>query len=242
MLSEYAREYLGLLKVLTLPDNGYDIRRVPRNINVGWKAATSAIPTPDFFMISGDDCTYPDDYVEAIMQRMTSQPRIVVSSGRPSAGGETSREHSPSGSGRIVNCSFWREVGGKYPMQAGWETWLLYKALEKGFEVRLFGDLVFQHLRPRGEKHQFAYWGAAMCTLGYHPLYAAGRIAKNLVTQKVAVKGSLNMLRGYIEAHLGSSDPFMRPFESSLRRFVHTEQVRHIARLLATPLAAIKLS
>jgi hypothetical protein len=129
----------------------------------------------------------------------------------------------------MIGSSFWRMLGERYPVQVGWETWLLYKAEEKGFDVRLFDDLVFEHKRPRGTMHQFAYWGAAMYALGYHPIYACGRIARNLVERRVTFKGSLNMLRGYVRTFLGSSDSFLMPFESSLRRFVCTQQARRIA-------------
>jgi hypothetical protein len=70
-----------------------------------------------------------------------------------------------------------------------------------------------------------------MAGLGYHPLYALGRIAKNAVTRSASVRGAMNMLRGYISAHLGSSDPFVSPFEESLRCYVRREQVQEIRSL-----------
>jgi hypothetical protein len=128
----------------------------------------------------------------------------------------------------MIKSWFWRDVGGQYPLKAGWETWLLYTAEMKGSEVRLFDDLHFQHVRPRGTGHQFGYWGAAMGTLGYHPLYAVGRIAKNALIRSIGVKGSVNMLRGYVQSHLGSEDPFISPFDQHLRDFVMAEQSRRI--------------
>ena len=229
ILIDYADRYPDVVEVLSLPDRGYDIRRVPRNINLGWNRSQAKGLKTDYFMISGDDCQYPEDYARLIASRMTNERRTVVASGRPKSGGSLLEEHSPSGSGRMVRCSFWKEVGARYPVRAGWETWLLYKASERGFEGKVFDDLVFEHFRPRGAEHQFLYWGAAMHALGYHPIYAFGRIAKNLVIRRVAVKGSLNMLRGYVLASLGSSDPFILSFESSLRRFVRAQQSRRMA-------------
>ena len=140
ILSACERTNSGLVEVLTQPDRGYDIRRVPANINLASRTAEAELST-DFFMISGDDCTYPKKYTETLIRRMNTEPEVVVTSGRPSSGGVTSQEHVPSGSGRMVDCGYWREVGGCYPVRAGWETWLLYKALEKGFTVKLFRDL-----------------------------------------------------------------------------------------------------
>lgn len=219
------------MEVLTKPDRGYDIRRVPSNINEAW--AKSADLTTEYFMISGDDCTYPRDYAASLLARMDADSRLAVASGRPSTGNH-SQERSPSGSGRMVRCSFWRQVGGAYPLRAGWETWLLYKAAEKGLGVQLFDDLMYEHARPRGAGHQFVYWGAAMSTLGYHPLYAMGRIAINALKPSFAPERAMNMLRGYVEAELGSEDTFLLPYESSLRSFVNQKQCQRIVKVLSS--------
>ena len=240
ILKNYAEQWPKIVKVISLPDKGYDIRRVPRNINLAWQSAVDMGIATEYFMISGDDCSYPKDYARALISRTMSQREVVVSSGRPRSGGSVSEEHSPSGSGRMIKCSFWKAVGGRYPIRAGWETWLLYKAQEEGFRVKLFGDLIFDHLRPRGTIHQFTYWGASQHVLGYNPLYALGRIAKNLVKRQVSVKGSLNMLRGYVQASLGSSDPYLYPLDKSFRRFVSTQQSRRI-RAIATAITLVRI-
>ena len=218
------------LTIITKPDLGYDIRRVPANINLAWKR--NADLATAYFMISGDDCVYPPAYAGSLLARMNSMARIVVASGQPSTGGSHSQEHSPSGSGRMVRCSFWREVGGGYPLKAGWETWLLYKAAERGFEVRLFDDLTYEHARPRGAEHQFVYWGAAMGALGYHPLYAIGRITINAVRPSFAPRRAVSMLRGYLQSHLGSSDTFISSYDHSLQSFVRRKQSQRITQVI----------
>jgi glycosyltransferase involved in cell wall biosynthesis len=215
-----------IIRVLDLPDRGYDIRRVPANINLAIASANEL--QTEYLMISGDDCTYPTDYFEAVVQGMDRNVRIVVASGRPSQSGVVAQEHSPSGSGRIVRSSFLDRVGNRFPVRAGWEAWLLYRAAQMGFETKLFDDLFYEHLRPRGSTHQFTYWGAAMYTLGYHPLYAMGRVAKNLV--KRSPRSALFLIRGYLTAALGSSDSFTKLFEPSLRKFVSRQQGREIGR------------
>jgi len=220
--------------VLTKPDRGYDIRRVPANINLAW--AENADLTTEYFMISGDDCTYPAGYTASLLANMQEDMRLVVASGRPRTRESQSQEHAPSGSGRMVRCTFWRQVGGKYPLRAGWETWLLYKAAEHGFEVQLFDNLTYEHARPRGAGHQFVYWGAAMSTLGYHPLYAIGRIVVNVSKPSFAPKRAVNMLRGYLQAELGSDDTFMLPYERSLQSFVKQKQSQKIGRVMSSTL------
>jgi hypothetical protein len=230
ILENYATR-VGSIKVLTRPDFGYDIRRVPSNINLASDYNANGGLKTEFFMISGDDCFYPPTYADFLIRRMQANPRVVVASGRPSADGNLTREHSPSGSGRMVASRFWSQVGG-YPSKAGWETWLLYKAAQMGMETRLYDDVQFEHARPRGAQHQFTYWGAAMRGLGYHPLYAMGRIAKNALIQPIGVKGAVNMLRGYLQSQLGSEDLFLSPYDDPLRQFVKNDQKRRIRRIV----------
>jgi glycosyltransferase involved in cell wall biosynthesis len=227
ILEKYARR-ISSVKVLTKPDLGYDIRRVPSNINLAWDYNARVGFKTVFFMISGDDCVYPPTYAGVLIRRMEGNARVVIASGRPSAGGNLTGEHSPSGSGRMVTSRFWGNAGG-YPSKAGWETWLLYRAAQMGLETRLYDDVHFEHARPRGAQHRFTYWGAAMGGLGYHPLYALGRIGKNALVRSMGVKGSMNLLRGYLLSQVGSDDSFISPFEQSLREFVRREQGRRIS-------------
>jgi biofilm PGA synthesis N-glycosyltransferase PgaC len=233
ILHDY-EERNGTINLVTLPDRGYDVRRVPSNIIMGWKLNEETGLQTDFFMISGDDCFYPPAYAEMLTTRMQSSERLVVASGRPSAARGFSREHSPSGSGRMIRCCFWRNVGGRYPLKAGWETWLLYEAARRRLEVGLFNDLSFQHVRPRGAKHQFGYWGAAMGALGYHPLYALGRITRGALSRSIGLKGAVNMLRGYLQSQLGSEDSFISPFDQLLREYVMTEQSQRISMIVSS--------
>lgn len=220
------------VSIITKPDRGYDIRRVPANINQAW--TRNAGLTTDYFMISGDDCTYPQDYAASVIARMELDSKLVITSGCPTTRGSRLQEHSPSGSGRMVRCSFWRQVGGAYPVRAGWETWILYRAAQDGFEVQLFDDLTYAHARPRGAGHQFVYWGAAMGTLGYHPLYAFGRIALNALKPPISPRRAVNMLRGYLQAELGSDGPFMIRYDHSLRSFVRQKQSQRIISVLVS--------
>lgn len=231
VLLDYTRRFPKSFKVITLSDNGYDIRRVPSNVNLAWKKSIRSGLATRYFMISGDDCSYSRNYARLVVTRMNSDARIAVASGRSSTDLGPSQEHSPSGSGRLVRCSFWRKMGARYPIKAGWETWLLYKAKENGLRVELYPEPTFTHVRPRGAKHQFAYWGAAMYELGYHPLYALGRIAKNAVSRDTSIRGSMNMIRGYLMAKMGSADPFISPFDPALQEFIHRDQVERIRRI-----------
>jgi len=219
------------VKLVDLPESAFDIRRVPSNLNIALQMGRSL---PDeFLMISGDDCTYPDSYVESILHRMTK--RVVVASGTPSHVGLSVRERTPSGSGRIIRSSFMNRVGFRFPIRAGWEAWLLYRANQEGCQYRLYDDVVYEHVRPRGTSHRFIYWGAAMHTLGYHPLYATGRIVRSMLKQRPP-SSALGLLVGYLDAKLGSSDPFMAPFEPEFRGYVRYTQRQEISRTISRAL------
>ena len=229
-----ARDENDTIRVLTLPDRGYDIRRVPANINLAIDSDRDL--QSDYLMISGDDCIYPPHYAESIIRHMNEETRIAVASGRPNQLGIVSQEHSPSGSGRIIRTKFLNDVGNQFPVRAGWEAWLLFKAAQMGLETRLFSELTYSHVRPRGSSHQFTYWGAAMFTLGYCPLYALGRIARSLVKLS-SLRTSVGLVRGYLTAALGSADPFIAPFEPSLRKFVSLQQRRRISLVVTSMLS-----
>lgn len=221
-----------ILQVIDLPDRGFDIRRVPANINMALDSAQHV--AAGYLMISGDDSTYPEDYVQTIIQKMDHDSRIVVASGHPVHLGKYTAERTPSGSGRIVRLNFLKRAGFRFPVKAGWEAWILYRAEQEGFSVRLFSDITYEHVRPRGTAHRFKYWGAAMHTLGYHPLYAFGRIGRNLI--RASTGSSLGLLSGYLSALLGSSDPFILPFDKALRNYVQRTQAQEITRRVASKL------
>jgi len=235
ILSAYTQKYQQI-SVIDRPNEGYDIRRVPKNINLSLQSNIEL--ESDYTMISGDDCEYPTDYCQSVIGMMAQNPRLVVASGHPSQSGLRTPEHTPSGSGRIIKTSFLRKIGFKFPVKAGWEAWLLYEASQRSYQTKLLTGVSYTHVRPRGAKHAFTYWGAAMYTLGYHPLYAIGRITKNVVKTH-SLRSSVGLLRGYLTAKIGSSDPFLSPFGPSFRRFVCTQQSREISRVVSTQLKII---
>ena len=234
ILSAYSQNQQ--ITVIDRPNEGYDIRRVPKNINLSLQSSIEL--ESDYTMISGDDCEYPTDYCESVIGMMAQNSRLVVASGHPSQFGLHTYEHTPSGSGRIIKTRFLKEIGFKFPVKAGWEAWLLYEASQCEYETKLLNGVSYTHVRPRGAKHAFTYWGAAMYTLGYHPLYAMGRITKNLAKDH-SFRSAIGLLRGYLTAKIGSPDPFLSPFGPSFRQFVYKQQSREISRVISTRLKII---
>ena len=127
----------------------------------------------DYVMISGAECLYPKDYVERIINRMRLE-NVVIASGI--AYGEPASEFGVRGAGRIIDAKWFREIGFRYPLNHGYETWLILKALSQGRRVKVYRDVKFLLLRQTTMNVQKAYlYGKAMKALGYMALYTVGR-------------------------------------------------------------------
>ena len=128
----------------------------------------------DYVMISGAECLYPPRYVEELTSRM-ARDRVVVASG--AAIGEPISLTSPRGAGRLVEAKWFRSVGFRYPLNYGFETWLLFKAISQGRGVRLYRDVTFFLLRRTGMSQRKALLqGKGMKALGYSSLYVLLRM------------------------------------------------------------------
>lgn len=198
-----------------------DIRRVPQLLNKGIQFS-KGLPETRYMMVSGDDNELEHKYAETMMQRMDKDDKIAVASG----GWISSRGRAnqmPHGAGRFVRISFMEKIGGSYPVTYGWEPWLLYKALELGYEVRLYSDLRYNHLRPYNPTNLFG-WGRAMYSLGFPLYFVLLRFLINLLwpgrgTQ--SRKSSITMMVGYFSIRLNKqSARGMIIEDEKLKKFV----------------------
>jgi len=81
---------------------------------------------------------YPKDYLSKLITRMRKNTKIAISSGV--VANEFSIE--PRGPGRVVKCDFWKKIGFVYPVNYGWEGYLVWKAQSMGFEAVGYPDIV----------------------------------------------------------------------------------------------------
>jgi len=123
----------------------------------------------DYLMLSGSDCVYPKNYVERLIKYMIRE-NVVLASGVIL--GEYTSPLSVRGSGRIIYAKWLKSIGFKYPINYGFESWLIFKALSQGLKVKVYRDLKFISLRKTSFNIKKAYlYGKAMKALGYTPLY-----------------------------------------------------------------------
>ncbi len=220
------------VQLINLPDRGYDIRRVPANINSAYAYVKENCGPLNYSMISGDDCIFPPEYSAFLLSKMGRDSELVIASGDWGISPSPDWIKAPQGAGRFVEENFWREAGGKYPVAYGWESWLLFKALELGYRIANFTGLRYVHMRPSGTAHKFSHWGTAMRTLGYHPLFVLLRFAKNVIqnAEPISIRGNVGMLANYFLPQLHRNDPYFEYYDEGLRSFVKQQQLQRLLR------------
>jgi hypothetical protein len=215
---------------VSLEDHGYDIRRIPANLNAAYSHLETANVKFDYSMISGDDCIFPSEYSKFILTKMESDPKLGI------AGGRFTKDlirlvKFPSGAGRFVREELWVKVGRRYPVAYGWEPWLIFKALQLGYGVESFSRLRFRHLRATGSAHRFRYWGQSMRALGYHPLIAlAGPVLNMLhLGEPKPLSSAISIFASYLFPGTYKSDLLKQKYDSVLRQFIRRYQATQIA-------------
>lgn len=217
--------------VITHPDWGYDIKRVVSNWNEAIRFSKERnLKRTKFHLIATDDAEYSPEYVETLIQSMDSNEKIAIASG-------TYSEHAPAmphGAGRLVNNSFlentiWR---GCYPEKMGYESAVLYEADRCGYNHIVISNARFRHTRPLGLGHKFYEFGASMQTLGYHPLFALGRILKYFVTGEVTGRiGAIYMLYYYL-SYEPKSEGYDSLYDERIRNYIRTYQLKRLRNIM----------
>jgi glycosyltransferase involved in cell wall biosynthesis len=167
----------------------------------------------NYIMILGSDVILPKNYLLEITKRMNENPKIAISSGM------IKDEYSitPRGAGRVVRYEFWKKLGLEYPINYGFEGYLILKAKSLGYEVKTYEDLTMITKRKTGQKYDsnlYYYYGLGLKALGYSIPYALGRI---MILGKKTPKGALKMLQGF-------SSNYDQLYEPELRKYVKQSQ------------------
>jgi len=241
ILSNYAKANPDVIHVVKLPDRGYNLRKLPANLNLAYSLLENQQAKCDYSMISGDDCVFPPCYSATLLNEMEKDQKLAVASGDFELGDapEILTPSYPRGAGRFVRESYWVEVGRRYPVAPGWEAWLIYKALQLGYNVKNFSWLRFNHLRIIGSVHRFKHWGRTMRSLGYHPLAALGRIVTEMVYRNDSThfSASVWMLFTYLLTGLFHSN--QHKYDPDLRSFVRKYQASRMTIFLSKKIESL---
>ena len=171
----------------------------------------------DYLLIIGADTVLPESYIRSLVNEFEKDPRLGLASGVDDRE-EISALHV-RGSGRMMRARLLKKMGLLPPIY-GWETYQIVFAFSQGYRVRHFPHIKFRLARPSGKGHARNYygWGRAMRELGYHPLYALGRIAMNIL--RGHPKRAYYLLRGYLAGGMDNDklekvSCFWRRYQSS---------------------------
>jgi glycosyltransferase involved in cell wall biosynthesis len=229
ILSEIKKENNDIIHIINLPDEGYDIRRIVHNWNKACEYVKNLGNEYDYLLISADDSIYPESYVEKLVESMKKESSLVIASG--TRGLKASDYMSfPEGSGRMIRMSFFKKIGFYFPPYYGYESWILYKALQLGYKIKKLNDLEYKHSRLFGSGHQFVEYGPMMRCLGYHPLFVIARVLRNIFIHNtgISARASFRMLLDYIQKNKWKNDPYFHYFELDLRQFIRALQKKRL--------------
>lgn len=120
--------------------------------------------TPDYIIQMGADHVLSKDYVESIINRMVNNNVAIASGGTQL---EKLNPDTPWGSGRIIDAEIWREINGiQYPVKWGYESWIVYRMRQLGYQVKRYDDIQSFTRPVRMYPEKANYWGKCSYALG----------------------------------------------------------------------------
>jgi len=148
----------------------------------------------DYVLKIDADTVLPPNYLEEIITKMSKNPKLVIASGIIE--NEPFDETAPRGSGRVYEYKFWDDINGLvYPVTWGWESWILFKAMSLGYEIRCFSEITSKVLRSTNFS-EAGSWGKGMYALGYDWRYV---LLRSIRTSFKTPKGGLLMLWNWLD-------------------------------------------
>ncbi len=208
------------VEILSFPeihDNWVTRPELAKVFNYGLKKLD--VDNLDFISIVGADHILSSDYFEQITRRMIKDDSVVAS-------GAIKDEiaTAPRGSGRVISKEYWKKIGSKLPVNYGYETYVYVKAMQLGFNVSYYDDIITKTSRKTAITYKpimFYHYGYAMRALGYPLLHT---FLRSLLLLKRG-KG-LKSFRLFLQGYFSNKDTF---YEDSLRNFVSKRyNTRHV--------------
>jgi glycosyltransferase involved in cell wall biosynthesis len=220
--------------VLRREDEGYDINRIVVNWNACLSEGTqrSIATSSDYLLISADDCEYPPNYAESLIEWMRAN-EMQVASGSRGIKASWDGWKAPEGTGRMISTRFLKEIGFHIPERAGYEPWIFLEAMRRGYNVGSYSHLQYVHLEKFGGGHGFVQWGHIAHALGYDPIFFTARCLKNLATSDLPRGAVIRMYLVYLKDFIWKpKGAFYQGFSDEFRAFVKSTQRKRLLKLL----------
>jgi len=173
---------------------------------------------PRYVLVLGADHVLPVDYVETLVSRMDDDRSLMACSGIIE--GEGWREGSPRGSGRLYRTSFWRELNGLvYPVYWGWEDYVTFSALHRGYSIKCFPDVQSTIQRPTTHVSSLSRLVIPeMYSLGYSWIYIVLRCLRHRMPLSEFVQG-LRLSKG-TKKHVFAPFIYVKSLHEMMDRWV----------------------
>jgi glycosyltransferase involved in cell wall biosynthesis len=227
-------------EVINITDRGYDAQGTPALANVlnyGLQRLQeshgfgSNNRSDDYVLILGADHILPSNYIKAILDLMEADNLIAICSGQIK--GEK-KSLVPRGSGRIIRVDFWSKIGFRYPENYGFEAYLIIRANQYGYKIKVMDDLVSEILRKAGrgyKKNTYISYGKSLKALGYNKAYAAARISLQFPRNP---RGAIYMMKGYLSRDVKVYEQEFCQYLSRLQRTDIRHYILNPSKILKT--------
>jgi len=197
IIAEYQKNNL-IIETITRKDRGFSAMGTLFLVDP-WNEGLKLLLKEDFdyLLLCDGDSFYPSDYLSSLISELNKNEKIGVASGYDDL--EKGKTSDPRNTGCLIKGEIVREME-QYPRIYTPDTFILLVARFLGYQTQTFTSIPIFLQRPTGigSKNYFIAIGKGMNNLGYHPLYALGRVLSNMINRKVQ-KG-LYMLYGYLVA------------------------------------------
>jgi hypothetical protein len=194
---------------------------------------------PAYLAVLDADLTPAPDYFATVVARMEGDPRLGVASGLVTSPGQTSeqriesfqRTDLPRGGIQVFRCTCLEQIGG-LPPYAGYDGIANVKAGLRGWQRRLYTDLVVEQVRATatrfGSFAGFRKKGRYAWSLGLNPALVLARTAA--YAARSPRREGLAFLLGWAEARWTGPAPCP---DAEVRRYYRWERPREYARVVA---------
>ena len=207
-----------------------------------FNAGLERVQALDFDVIGNldADLSFDPDYLEFLMGKFESDPRLgvagtpFVQEGYDSASDSFEGENHVAGGCQLFRRQCFVEVGGYLPNPAGGIDWVaVTTARMKGWKTRSFPEKRFHHYRSLGtaEKkglHALFSYGEKDYYLGGSPVWELFRVLYR-ATKRPFLVGGAALLAGYCWAAIRR---VKRPVSRELMRFHRREQMHKLRAIL----------
>lgn len=190
--------------------------------------ATEMVPEWEFLVTIDADEILAPDYMEKILQKTKDDPKLGITSGIPYSkiDGGYRKIYNASNNvwngARIYRRECWRSI---YPIPSiqGWDMWVQFEAVRKGWNVRPYDDINFYEERPWGGT-TLGYWirrGFARKRLGFSTLTHLLTCVMRL-THKPVITGAVAFFLAFLLYGIGTPKYFDEDYYRFVKRHTHT--------------------